>query len=381
MASIHLRSTSCAALSALTFLSASVSPTEAVLLVGNSALSENGGYNVLSFDEITGDYLGEFIPTGSGGLVSPDDLTFGPDSNLYVSSGNDLATSGIVEPSAILRFDGSTGEFIDLFATSESLNRPYGNAFGPDGNLYVSSFLSDQILRFDGFTGNFIDVFASGNQLPGGLNGPNDLLFTADGDLLVTTQGSIAQNGQAIFTGLPSQILEFDIATGESIVFADQPAPSPDSLGFVSFLGLALGPNGDLYTSDFANGIRIYNLDTGELLDSLPTNYTETSPSNNFIGNLAFGPEDTLYVAGFDFSQDSLGSILRYDSVTGEPLPSAGNFGPIFVPTNSGLIRPIGITVSPTSTTVPESTLRLGLLSVSAGAILLCQRDRKMGWG
>ncbi|NJL88344.1 MAG: PEP-CTERM sorting domain-containing protein [Leptolyngbyaceae cyanobacterium SM1_1_3] len=339
---------------------------EAALLVGNTALTTDGrGYNVLRFDERSGRFLGEFISTGSGGLVSPDDLTFGPDGNLYVSSGNDGATPE-TEPSAILRFDGLTGEFIDVFATSPTLNRPYGNAFGPDGKLYVSSFLSDQILRFDGVTGEFIDVFASGSGLPGGLNGPNDLLFLADGSLLVTTQGSVAVSGEADFSaGLPSQTLKFDIATGESTVFADQPMPTPESFGFVSFLGLALGPDGNLFTSDFANGIRVYDLNTGGLLSTFSTNYTGTLPSNNFIGSLAFTPDNTLFSVGFDFTQGNLGAILRYDGLTGEPLPSAGNFGPIFVPTNSNLIRPIGIAYADLPS-VPEPALVLGLLSLAA---------------
>ncbi|MEB3282313.1 MAG: hypothetical protein VKK42_25680 [Lyngbya sp.] len=128
-----------------------------------------------------------------------------------------------------------TGEFIDIFASGNGLFRPYGAAFGPDGYLYVSSFLSDEILRFDGMTGAFVDVFASGNGQPGGLNGPNDLLFGPDGRLYVTTQGSVATNGQPDFTaGLPSQVLRFDITTKTSTIFAE-PTPSPDSFGFLTY--------------------------------------------------------------------------------------------------------------------------------------------------
>ncbi|NJK28522.1 MAG: PEP-CTERM sorting domain-containing protein, partial [Coleofasciculaceae cyanobacterium SM2_3_26] len=259
-------------LAPLAALGIGVSEAQAILLVGNTRLSEDGnrGFNVVGFDEDTGVFLGEFIAAGSGGLSNPDDLTFGPDGNLYISSGDTL------ENSAILRFDGFTGEFIDIFATSDTLRRPYGNAFGPDGNLYVSSFLSDEILRFNGTTGEFIDVFATGNGLAGGLNGPNDLLFAPDGSLLVTTQGSVATNGVANFPGLPSQILKFDLATGMSTVFADQPVPTPESFGFVSFLGLALGGDGNLYTSDFANGIRVYDL-AGTLLETRSTNFTGTN--------------------------------------------------------------------------------------------------------
>jgi sugar lactone lactonase YvrE len=365
-------------LSIVSAISFSAQSAQALLLVGNTELTTNGGYNVVKFDEITGQYLGEFIPTSSGGLVAPDDLTFGPDGNLYISSGENPGNSS-VEPSAILRYNGVTGEFIDVFATSNNLIRPYGNAFGPDGNLYVSSFLTDQILRYNGVTGQFIDVFASGNQLPGGLNGPDDLLFTPDGSLLVTTQGSVAVNGTPDFSfGLPSEILKFNIQTGASSVFAQQPTPLPDSPQFVSFLGLAIAPDGNLFTSDFANGIRVYDINTGALLKTIATNYTGTTPSNNFIGNLAFGPDGNLFTVGFDITQNNLGTILRYDGITGDPLPSAGNTGPIFVSNNPNLIRPIGITFTPTNpapTDVPEPTAIIGLLGF--GAFVLTQKITK----
>ncbi len=124
------------------------------------------------------------------------------------------------------------------------LFRPYGIAFGPNGNLYVSSFLRDQILVYHGDSGEFLSVFSQGDQQPGGLNGPNGLLFNDQVQLYVTPQGSVAINGVSDFSfGLPSQVLIYDLKTGSSTVFAT-PDPSPDSFGFVSLLGLAFAPQG-----------------------------------------------------------------------------------------------------------------------------------------
>jgi len=337
---------------------------QGTFLVGNSR-----GNNVLRFDGNTGNFLGEFIPPGSGGLFNPDTIVFGPDGNgddksdIYVTSGDKPGNSGEPTASAVLRYDGITGAFIDKFvgdnpntAVDETggLFRPYGLAFGPDGNFYVSSFLSDQILRYNGKTGQFIDVFASGNQQAGGLNGPNGLLFAPDGNLYVTTQGSVARNGKADFSAsFPSQVLRYNPQTRQSSIFAS-PDPSPRSQGFASLLGMAIGPaDDDLYVSDFANDIRRYNLKSGELVKVLSTNYTDTSPSSNYVGSLAFSPIGNLFVVGFDnrANANGAGAVLRYNGKTDEPLPISGNPGSsnssIFVPPDSKLQRPIGIAFFP----------------------------------
>jgi sugar lactone lactonase YvrE len=336
---------------------------------GTFLVSNSRGNNVLRFDGNTGNFLGEFIPPGSGGLSNPDTIVFGPDGNgddrsdIYVASGDKPGNSGEPTASAVLRYDGITGAFIDKFvgdnpntAADETggLYRPYGLAFGPDGNFYVNSFLSDQILRYNGKTGQFIDVFASGNQQAGGLNGPNGLLFAPDGNLYVTTQGSVARNGKADYSAsFPSQVLRYNPQTGQSSIFAS-PDPSPRSQGFTSLLGMAIGPaDGDLYVSDFANDIRRYNLKTGELVKALSTNYTDTSPSSNYLGSLAFSPIGNLFVVGFDnrANANDTGAVLRYNGKTDEPLPISGNPGSsnssIFVPPDSKLQRPIGIAFFP----------------------------------
>ncbi len=336
---------------------------------GTFLVSNSRGNNILRFDGNTGNFLGEFIPAGSGGLSNPDTIVFGPDGNgddkpdIYVASGDKPGNSEEPTASAVLRYDGITGAFIDKFvgdnpntAVDETggLFRPYGLAFGPDGNFYVSSFLSDQILRYNGKTGQFIDVFASGNQQAGGLNGPNGLLFAPDGNLYVTTQGSVASNGQADFSAsFPSQVLRYNPQTRQSSIFAS-PDPSPRSQGFTSLLGMAIGPaDGDLYVSDFANDIRRYNLKSGELVKVLSTNYTATSPSSNYVGSLAFSPIGNLFAVGFDnrTNANGAGAVLRYNGKTDEPLPISGNPGSsnssIFVPPDSKLQRPIGIAFFP----------------------------------
>lgn len=346
-----------------TALSLAAPGVRAALLVGNTE-----GNNVLIYDDRNGRFGGEFIPAGTGGLMSPDDLTFGPDGNLYITSGDE--TSG-----AILRFDGKTGDFLGRFDQGGTLFRPYGLAFGPDNKAYVSSFRTDEILRYNALTGEFIDIFAAGTGTANGLNGPNDLLFGPDGSLYVTTQGSVADKAGGIEFLFDSQVLKYDSATGSPTVLVPKADPLPESFGFVSFLGLSFDDNGNLFTSDFANGIRSYNPTTGELLATIPTNYTGTDPSNNFIGNLTFDPDGRLYTVGFDFTQNNQGAILRFDGNTGEPLPAPGQFSSIFVPPTALLQRPIGITYAPI--TVPEPGLTVAFLGLGVvGVAAQMKRNR-----
>jgi hypothetical protein len=79
----------------------------------------------------------------------------------------------------ILRYDGTTGAFLDSFVVTDSggLGNPTDLVFGPDARLYIDSRRNSQVLRYDGTTGAFLDTFIPRGT--GGLNAPNSLLYFA----------------------------------------------------------------------------------------------------------------------------------------------------------------------------------------------------------
>jgi streptogramin lyase len=115
-------------------------------LVIDSSLVDATIPRVLSYDAATGTFLHELISPGSGGLNQAQDITVGPDSNLYVSSWG---------TGSIKRYNRTTGAYMDDFVKpgSGGLSNPDQVIFGPDGNLYVSDRFSGRVLRYNGRTG------------------------------------------------------------------------------------------------------------------------------------------------------------------------------------------------------------------------------------
>ncbi len=258
-----------------------------------------------------------FITAGSGGLSTPYGITLGPDGNVYVAGNN----------GAVLRYNGTTGAYLNTFVSQGSGGLAFGGitaglAFGPDGNLYVASGATNQVLEYNGSTGAFIEAFVSAGS--GGLSEPSGVTFGPDGNLYVSSWGSNAiLRYEGPQNGSPGAPLPASGQSGATFV-------APSSGGLVQPLNLIFGPEGNLYVDGGQTlGILRYNGSTGAFMDTFIPGGT-----GGLIGGrgIAFDQEGRFYVG------DSSGAVHRYDS--------QGNYlGDLLVDSvNPSLSKPLGMT-------------------------------------
>ncbi len=152
---------------------------------------------ILRYQATNGEFDSNFIPLGRGGLSDPSAIACGFDKHIYVAS----ATGN-----SVLRFHSDTGAFLNTFVASGSggLDRPAGLAFGPDGRLYISSFNTHSILRYDGTNGAFLNTFIAPGT--GGLFSPTALAFSPRSPRL-----SIIRTGVNVIFLWPTNFFDFQL--------------------------------------------------------------------------------------------------------------------------------------------------------------------------
>lgn len=199
---------------------------------------------VLRFSGADGSFVARFVADDpatrgmdeTGGLSGPGAVLFGPDGSLFVSS---------FDSDAILRYDGATGAFLDVFADMGVDGPDAGMVFGEDGNLYVPSYYGNAIVRYDS-TGTSLGDFATEM-----LDAPRTVLFAGE-HMYVANEGT-------------SEVLRFDPVDGSFVdVFVEAGAG-----GLNGAAGMVFDPSGVLHVASVNNN-RVLRFDaTGQPLDTL----------------------------------------------------------------------------------------------------------------
>ena len=204
-------------------------------------------------------------------------------------------------------FDGTPGPSL---TGGPTLSGPVQAVSGPDGNIYVTSIGSGEILRYNGQTYTYIDTFVSGiaHDSSGGFAvGPLGLAFGPNGDLYISNDET-------------NLVERYNGTTGALVgSFGSGVLSSPT--------GLVFDTRGNLYVSSFNdNTIQQFSA-TGAFIRTL------TSVGLVDIGfglggpeQIIIGPNGQLFVANFNSSD-----VEEYDLITGNPVN-----GGIFVGGGSG---------------------------------------------
>lgn len=196
-----------------------------VIYVSDFTDSADGTGRLLAFDDKKGTFLYAFDPPeGFAHSFHPRGLVIGSNGLLYVAS---VPTFPPTTGGEVLVFDPETLDFIGAFISDiggiGQLNRPEGLVFGPDGNLYITSFRADptdtdSIRVYDTASGVFIDkidLYASGQPRAFA----QALLFGPGGKLFVPiTGGNVATAGQVRRYDVTTKLYNLLVPAGASLV-------------------------------------------------------------------------------------------------------------------------------------------------------------------
>lgn len=318
-----------------------------------------GNSSILKYNETTGAFVDTFVQKGVLSLSSG--ITFGPDGDLYANDqGYAYTANGTTKYGRIVKFDGKTGNFLGEFIpgstlTSKGLQFPEDLLFGPDGDLYISGLGGGGVQRFDGQTGAYVDTVADTNSknealIAAGLN------FGPDGNLYISsvlTDNSILKynlKSDTVNTFVPSSIAP--------------PVPSgtvftPDGSKLLGSTFLGANPGDPITVQQYSNSGADLGLFVGANNGGLES-----------ASRLKFGADGNLYVSDFAGNQ-----VMRYDGQDGG---SMGAFISDDTAINGGLKNPGGLAFSP----IPEPSTYAGMLVFSAfvvrGSLLKNRQKEKV---
>ena len=206
---------------------------------GTLLVSSENGNRVNQYDGNSGVFLDTFVDPGEAGLQGPEFIVVGPDDFLYLAA----------HSRRVLRLDPHIGGVVEPFVFDDpntpgdetgGLTWAHGLRFGPDRNLYVASSQNHSILRYDGTTGAFIDAFVPAGS--GGLQFPLGIAFGPNGHLYVASFNN-------------SLLLKYDGQSGASLgTVANLGALGLRGPLHIEFLPGPAGPLGDLNCDGSFNG-------------------------------------------------------------------------------------------------------------------------------
>ena len=262
-------------------------------------------------------FSGDGGPAIQAQLNNPIGIAVGPEGSLYIANGDvegaDNGNSRIrrVGPDGIittvagtgtLGFSGDGGP-----AAQAQLNSPFGVALGPDGSLYIADAGNRRIRRVapDGIITTVVGAGTQGSSGDGGpaiqaeLNRPIGVALGPDGSLYISDFLN-----QSVRRVAPNGIITTVAGTGVQGFSGDGGPATQAQLN--SAIGVALGPNGSLYIADSGNS-RIRRVAPDGIITTVAGTGTQGSSGDGgpatqarlLPAGVALGSDGSLYVSDF----------------------------------------------------------------------------------
>ena len=249
-------------------------------------VSSRGTNSVKQYDA-QGNYLGDFVPPGSGGLTSPQDMIFLDENTLIVSG---------LQNSSIKEYNATNGDYLGNFSSNYSLSQPTRMTIGPDDLIYVLQWsnVNNKVVRFDQ-DGNFVDEFTSV-----GIPQSIGLDWDDNGNLYVSSYGQ----------GTNGFVRKFDTLGNDLGIFIDSVIlQGPTNIWF--------DDNGDLLVMDWSLGIVRRFDSNGNYIDDFITGMVNPE-GIAFIsnGDMLLGDWGTDTVEAFDENGKYLGTFTSGNNLS-----------------------------------------------------------------
>lgn len=308
-------------------------------------------------------------------LYLPQDVTIGPDGNLYFPDWNNhkikRVINGVVETVA---GTGELGAANDGYAKDVQFNHPTNVEFDNQGHMLIAAWHNSLVKRLDLTTGFAVTIAGTGARSFGGDEGPGPqaLLDLPSSVAFDPATGNILISDQANFRIRllePSGTIHTICGDGQAEYFGDgMPASaarlsSPKGQSAPPAGRITLKPNGEIVIADTGNHV-IRVIDGAGIIHTVAgtgvAGYSgdggpATAAQLNTPSDVAIGPDGSIYVA------DTMNHVVRrigpdgiITTIAGTGVRGfAGDGGPAV---EAQLDRPYGLTVGPDGTVYVADT-------------------------
>lgn len=308
---------------------------------------------------------GDGLPPLASALYLPQDVTWGPDQQLYLADWNNHRIRRI-HPDGVetVAGTGELGEAADGLALYVQFNHPTGVTFDANGGMLIAAWHNSLVKRLDFESGFVENIAGTGARSFGGDGGPaNSAALDLPSAVVVDSSGDVIIADQANFRlrrvnadGIIDTIAGTGVRgySGDGGLATEARLSSPVGQAAAPAARIDIGPDDQIYIADTGNHV-VRMIDTDGVIHTLAgtgePGYSGDGGSGTFAtfntpSDVALAPNGILYVA------DTQNHVVRrirpngtVDTVAGTGNRGfSGDGGPAH---SAQLDRPYGVEVAP----------------------------------